>query len=116
MGHSWLQKHNPDINWATGEVKMTCCFWRCCSGYWDKICEEHRAWKFKSQHNSDCSAGELLALVPDDDEDGPSDTSSNPKIEDRDWIFIMGLHLVLKGPVLRTGKDQGPNWNWDQSC
>ena len=25
LGHTWLAKHNPDINWRTGEVKMTCC-------------------------------------------------------------------------------------------
>ena len=23
MGHSWLRKHNPDINWTTGDVKMS---------------------------------------------------------------------------------------------
>ena len=25
LGHTWLAEHNPDINWRTGEVKMTCC-------------------------------------------------------------------------------------------
>ena len=25
MGHTWLRKHNPDINWVTGDVKMFCC-------------------------------------------------------------------------------------------
>src|SRR5271155_4746327 len=25
LGHSWLHKHNPEINWATGEVKMSRC-------------------------------------------------------------------------------------------
>ena len=25
LGHSWLQTHNPEINWATGEVKMLHC-------------------------------------------------------------------------------------------
>ena len=23
MGHTWLRKHNPDINWVTGDVKMS---------------------------------------------------------------------------------------------
>ena len=32
MGHSWLQKHNLDINWATSEVKMSRCSGSCCSG------------------------------------------------------------------------------------
>ena len=25
LGHTWLKKHNPKIDWRTGEVKMTCC-------------------------------------------------------------------------------------------
>jgi len=25
LGMSWLQAHNPEINWKTGEVKMTRC-------------------------------------------------------------------------------------------
>ena len=25
MGHTWLTEHNPDINWHTGEVKLTRC-------------------------------------------------------------------------------------------
>ena len=25
LGYMWLKKHNPDINWTNGEVKMTCC-------------------------------------------------------------------------------------------
>ena len=36
MGHSWLWKHNPDIDWTTGEVKMSRCLGRCCSGCKDE--------------------------------------------------------------------------------
>jgi len=25
LGHTWLAEHNPNINWCTGEVKMTYC-------------------------------------------------------------------------------------------
>ena len=25
LGHTWLMGHNPDINWHTGKVKLTCC-------------------------------------------------------------------------------------------
>ena len=25
LGHDWLKKHNPEVNWTTGEVKMTQC-------------------------------------------------------------------------------------------
>jgi hypothetical protein len=29
VSHPWLQKHNPDINWETGQVKMTWCPLEC---------------------------------------------------------------------------------------
>ena len=29
LRHTWLRKHNPEINWASGEVKMSCCSVRC---------------------------------------------------------------------------------------
>ena len=48
MGHSWLQKHNPDIDWSTGEVKMSCCSGSCCSGCLDKIRTERKLHKLKA--------------------------------------------------------------------
>ena len=29
IGHTWLKHHNPEINWETGEIKMTRCPRRC---------------------------------------------------------------------------------------
>ena len=40
MGHTWLQKHNPDINWVTGEVNMSRC-----SGCREEIRAERRTQK-----------------------------------------------------------------------
>ena len=31
LRHSWLWKHNPEIDWNKGEVKMSRCPPRCCS-------------------------------------------------------------------------------------
>ena len=45
LGHSWLQKHNPEINWVTQKVKMSRCPPRCCPGCRDKVCQEHVAQK-----------------------------------------------------------------------
>jgi len=36
LGHSWLWKHNPEIDWVTGEVKMSRCPPCCCSRCRDK--------------------------------------------------------------------------------
>lgn len=32
MGHTWLRKHNQEIDWITREVEMSCCSGSCCSG------------------------------------------------------------------------------------
>jgi hypothetical protein len=29
LGLPWLKEHNPEIDWASGEVKMSCCPARC---------------------------------------------------------------------------------------
>jgi len=31
LGLTWLQKHNPDVDWALGEVKMSRCQDLCCT-------------------------------------------------------------------------------------
>ena len=38
IGIKWLKKHNPAVNWKTGEVKMSCCPKECnmCSRKWRK--------------------------------------------------------------------------------
>src|SRR5271156_1087130 len=40
LGHSWLRKHNPEINWTTGEVKMSRCPPQCCAGCRDEAHQE----------------------------------------------------------------------------
>ena len=62
MGHTWLRKHNPDINWATGDVKMSHCSGRCCSGCRDEIREERRERKIQARRIVDCSEGEIPDL------------------------------------------------------
>ena len=29
LKYMWLKKHNPDIDWTNGKVKITCCPWSC---------------------------------------------------------------------------------------
>ena len=57
MGHTWLRKHNPDINWVTRDVKMSRC-----SGCRDEIREERRERKIQARHIADCSEGEIPDL------------------------------------------------------
>ena len=69
MGHTWLGKHNPDINWVTGDIKMSRCSGRCCSGCRDEIREEGREQKIQARHIADCSEGEIPDLDRDDEDD-----------------------------------------------
>ena len=80
MGHTWLQKHNPDINWVTRDVKMSHCSGRCCSGCRDEIHEERREQKIQARCIVDCSEGE----IPDLNRDEEDDEDTDAEIEDGD--------------------------------
>jgi len=49
LGHSWLRKHNPEINRATGEVKMSRCPPRCCEGCRDEVRQERSVKKAETR-------------------------------------------------------------------
>ena len=87
MGHSWLQKHNLDIDWVTREVKMSRCSGSCCSGCRDEIHMERKLHKLKAQHISRCSEGGPPALVEEEDEE-----KTPLEFEDGDQIFVTTLH------------------------
>ena len=53
LGHPWLRKHNPEINWQTGEVKMSRCPREC--NVWIRAATKERKrrklaekWKYKA--------------------------------------------------------------------
>lgn len=45
LGMTWLKKHNPEIDFTTGAVRLTCCSPRCCAGCRTEACDERRAKK-----------------------------------------------------------------------
>ena len=100
LGHTWLQKHNPEIDWVTGEVKMSRCSARCCSGCRDEIRKERRVQKVETRQIAKCSAGPLPTLIEDveDEDDLPSltkvddDDEDDPEFEEGDRMFATGLH------------------------
>ena len=92
MGHTWLHKHNPEINWITGEVKMSRCDGRCCSGCRDEIREERKVQKLEARRISACSEGDLPALVRDDeDDDDSADDDSDLDFSEGDRLFAASL-------------------------
>jgi transposase InsO family protein len=89
LGHSWLQKHNPEIDWASGEVKMSRCSARCCSGCRDEIRGERKVQRVEARRIASCSAGNLPDLIRDDEDD--EDEDDDPELEEGDRVFATGL-------------------------
>ena len=63
--HSWLRKHNPEIDWVTGEVKMSRCPPHCCSGCRDKAPVERIARKAEIRWTEAVSDGPAPELHTD---------------------------------------------------
>ena len=62
LGFTWLQKHNPEIDWKHSTVKMTQCLWSCYFPRKDCIPLVPRQWKARSSMEclwSLCSAGHI---------------------------------------------------------
>jgi len=92
MGHTWLRKHNPEIDWITGDVKMSRCQGSCCSGCRDELREERKARKAEARRIAECTAGDLPDLVRDDEDDEDDEDEGDPEFEDGDRVFASGLH------------------------
>ena len=84
LGHSWLCKHNPEIDWGTGEVKMSRCPLHCCSGCWDELCEERIAQKTEARRIDICSVGPL----PEIDHDTADDIELNDSHSEHEPLSI----------------------------
>jgi len=89
LGHSWLRKHNPKIDWVTGEVKMSRCPPRCCSRCRDKAQVERITWKAEIQWAEAVSDGPVPELHADSEEEEPEEAEE--PIEPGDHIFAIGL-------------------------
>ena len=59
LRHSWLPKHNPEINLEKGEVNMSRCPPHCCSGCWDKLHQDRISHKAEASRIEICSIGPL---------------------------------------------------------
>jgi hypothetical protein len=90
LGLCWLRQHNPEINWAMNEVKMSCCPAHCRTCV-QEVMEECKVCKAESTKICTCWTGPLPASVEDATDDDSSehhdlpDLAPNPDSEeDRD--------------------------------
>ena len=97
LGYTWLKEHNPEIDWQTGEVKMSHCPSQC-AGCRVEAKAETKARKLQTRCIRACTIGPFPTLIEEvDDEDAvPSlDESLRPDpedaLEDGDRIFATGL-------------------------
>lgn len=95
LGHSWLRKHNPEIDWAKGEVKMSRCPPRCCSGCRDELRQERIAQKAEARRVDICSIGPLPEIDHDSEDNSEPDNSNSEdehlSVEEGDRILATGL-------------------------
>ena len=95
LRYSWLHKHNPEIDWGMGEVKMSRCPPCCCSGCRDELHEERIAQKTEARRIDICSVGSLPEIdhdTADDIEINDSHLECEPlSVEEGDHILATGL-------------------------
>jgi RNase H-like domain found in reverse transcriptase/Reverse transcriptase (RNA-dependent DNA polymerase)/Integrase zinc binding domain/Chromo (CHRromatin Organisation MOdifier) domain len=95
LGHSWLRKHNPEIDWTKGEVKMSRCPPRCCSGCRDELRQERITRKAEARRIDICSVGPIPEVNHDSENDSgldATDSENEPiSVEEGDRILATGL-------------------------
>ena len=72
LGFSWLQKHNPEIDWQTQKITMSRCPDKCHTCQVE-ICNEQKATKKEERQIRACRAGPLPRFSKEDlelDEEG----------------------------------------------
>src|SRR5215471_343236 len=100
LGLPWLREHNPEVDWETGEVKMSRCPSKCQTCR-DEVREERRIRRTVDQKFQRCREGptpevdiemeDLPELGPDSD-DGEDETEEDEEeVEVGDRIFAIGL-------------------------
>ena len=84
IGHTWLFRHNPEVDWQTGEVKFTRCPSQCHVGIRD-------AKKQKQVKKKVMRRGKLPTLVQEEPEEPEVDMEQVPEYEEGDRLFLSFL-------------------------
>jgi len=102
FGFTWLDKHNPEIDFRARSVKMTRCLPRCCVGCQADHKAERNARREDTEWINTCWAGPFPAFVEDADEEdeakptpkqfpGPEANFPDKPLEEGDRIWATGL-------------------------
>ena len=95
LRHSWLRKHNPEIDWNKGDVKLSRCPPRCCSKCREELHQERTIWKAEMKRIDICSIGPVPEVNHNSEDDSrldAVDSENEPiSVEEGDQILVTGL-------------------------
>jgi hypothetical protein len=70
LGYNWLHNHNPEINWQTKDVKMSCCPLQCSTCRVEDKRDAKRQKSMTSQINA-CRSGAFPVMAKEDEDESP---------------------------------------------
>ena len=89
LGFTWLDKHNPEIDFRTQSVKMTRCLPCCCLGCQADRKAERNARREDTERINTCRTGPFPAFVEDADEE--DETEPTPEqFPDPEVVHVTG--------------------------
>ena len=102
LGFTWLDKHNPEIDFRARSIKMTRCLPRCCVGCQADQRAEQNAKREDTERINACQTGPFPAFIEDANEEDEaeltSEQSPDPEadfpdepLEESDRIWATGL-------------------------
>ena len=102
LGLTWLREHNPEVDWQSGEVKMSRCLNHCRTCQHEanterkiRIAEEVKLRRCRSgpMPSPDLDMKDIPDLAPDSDENGDDEepVSGDDALEDDDRLFFTAI-------------------------
>jgi len=102
LGFTWLDKHNPEIDFRARSIKMTRCLLRCCVGCQANRKAEQNARREDTERINTCRTGPFPAFIEDADEEDEAEPTPeqfpNPEadfpdepLEEGNQIWATGL-------------------------
>ena len=85
IGYTWLQKHNPEIDWKTGDIKFTKCPWEC------NVATKKRKQKKASAFKYKASVEEIDEVIEEEEECACEDDEDT-----EDNIYLWVLEYIWK--------------------
>ena len=92
LGFTWLDKHNPEIDFRARSIKMTQCLPCCCVGCQADRKAERNARREDTERINTCRTGPFPAFIEDEAEPTPDPEADLPDepLEEGDRIWATG--------------------------